>query len=133
MAPVEARPSPGPRVAAELVHMWVVLGQNGDSVTLLSNDEPGLLLRGAPQVYAIELGNMQSTLGDVVGGGDRGRKGGGKYKVQKASSHLPQVTDPHTRGQPGGRCFPQSPWRRRPRPSLHSRWRCPEAPSPSAA
>lgn len=58
--PSEARPSPGPGVAAELVHVRVVLGQDGDGVTLLPDDEPGLLLRGAPQVYAIELGNTQS-------------------------------------------------------------------------
>lgn len=45
----------GPGVAAELVHVWVVLGQDGDGVTLLPDDEPGLLLGGAPQVYTIEL------------------------------------------------------------------------------
>lgn len=44
-------------MAAELVHVWVVLGQDGDGVALLPDDEPGLLLRGAPQVYAVELGN----------------------------------------------------------------------------
>lgn len=58
--PLKARPSPGPGVAAELVHVWVVLGQDGDGVALLPNDEAGLLLRGAPQVYAIELGDTQS-------------------------------------------------------------------------
>lgn len=47
-------------MAAELVHVWVVLGQDGDGVTLLPDDEPGLLLRGAPQIDAIELGNTQS-------------------------------------------------------------------------
>lgn len=57
-------PSPGPGVAAELVHVGVVLGQDGDGVTLLPNDEPGLLLCGTPQVYAIELGNTQSGLSD---------------------------------------------------------------------
>lgn len=48
--------SPGAGVAVELVDVWVVLGQDGDGVTLLSNDESGLLLSGTPQVYAIELG-----------------------------------------------------------------------------
>lgn len=43
-------------VATELVNVWVVLGQDGDGITLLSNDQPGLLLGGTPQVYAIELG-----------------------------------------------------------------------------
>jgi hypothetical protein len=43
-------------VAVELVDVWVVLGQDGDGVTLLSDDEPGLLLGGTSQVYAIELG-----------------------------------------------------------------------------
>lgn len=43
-------------MAVELVDVWVVLGQDGDGVTLLSNDESGLLLSGTPQVYAIELG-----------------------------------------------------------------------------
>lgn len=47
-APQRPRPSPGPGVAAELVHVWVVLGQDGDGVTLLPDDEPGLLLRGTP-------------------------------------------------------------------------------------
>lgn len=46
----------GAGVAVELVDVWVVLGQDGDGVTLLSNDESGLLLSGTPQVYAIELG-----------------------------------------------------------------------------
>lgn len=59
-------------MAAELVHVWVVLGQDGDSVTLLPNDEPGLLLRGTPQVYAIELGDTRSTLSDVAGAGPQG-------------------------------------------------------------
>ena len=66
-------------MAAELVHVWVVLGQDGDGVTLLPDDEPGLLLRGAPQVYAIELGNTESGLSDGRGGhgggpGDLGRE-----------------------------------------------------------
>lgn len=43
-------------VATELVNVWVVLGQDGDGITLLSDDQPGLLLGGTPQVYAIELG-----------------------------------------------------------------------------
>lgn len=43
-------------MAVELVNVWVVLGQDGDGVTLLTNDEPGLLLSGTPQVDAIELG-----------------------------------------------------------------------------
>lgn len=55
-------------MAAELVHVWVVLGQDGDGVTLLPDDEPGLLLGGAPQVYTIELGNIQSRLSDGGGG-----------------------------------------------------------------
>lgn len=79
------RPSPGPRVAAELVHVWVILGQDGDSVTLLPNDEPGLLLRGAPQVYAIELGNIQSTFSDVAGAGNcaqEGRRGRTERRMQ---------------------------------------------------
>lgn len=45
----------GAGVAVELVDVWVVLGQDGDGVTLLSDDEPGLLLGGTSQVYAIEL------------------------------------------------------------------------------
>lgn len=43
-------------MAVELVNVWVVLGQDGDGIALLSDDEPGLLLRSTPQVYAIELG-----------------------------------------------------------------------------
>lgn len=72
VAPTEAQLSPGPGVAAELVHVWVVLGQDGDSVTILPDDEPGLLLRGTPQVYAIELGNTQSRLSDMAGAADLG-------------------------------------------------------------
>jgi hypothetical protein len=51
-----AQSSPGAGVAAELVHMRVILGQDSDGVTLLPNDEPGLLFGGTPQVYSIELG-----------------------------------------------------------------------------
>lgn len=47
--------SPGPRVVAKLVHVGVVLGQDGDGVALLPDDQPGLLLRGVAQVNAIEL------------------------------------------------------------------------------
>ncbi len=46
---------PGARVVAQLVHVWVVLGHNGDGVTLLANDETSLLLRSVPQVDAIIL------------------------------------------------------------------------------
>lgn len=66
-------------------------------------------------------------------GGRQGGEEGGEKGVQKGSSHLPQAADPRTQGRPGERCCPQSPWTHRHRPSLHSRWRCPVAPSPSAA
>lgn len=46
---------PGTRVVAQLVHVWVVLGHNGDGVTLLSDDEASLLLGGVPQVDSIIL------------------------------------------------------------------------------
>lgn len=46
---------PGARVVAQLVHVWVVLGHDGDGIALLPDDEPGLLLRGVPQVYSIIL------------------------------------------------------------------------------
>lgn len=46
---------PGARVVAQLVHVWVVLGHDGDGVTLLADDEASLLLRGVPQVDAIIL------------------------------------------------------------------------------
>lgn len=46
---------PGARVVAQLVHVWVVLGHNGDGVTLLPDDETGLLLCRIPQVDAIIL------------------------------------------------------------------------------
>ena len=42
-------------MVAQLVHVWVVLGHNGDGVTLLADDETSLLLRGVPQVDAIKL------------------------------------------------------------------------------
>lgn len=40
---------------AQLVHVWVVLCQYGDGVTLLPNDESGLLLRGVPEINAVKL------------------------------------------------------------------------------
>lgn len=46
---------PGARVVAQLVHVWVVLGHNGDGIALLSDDEAGLLLGGVPQVDSIIL------------------------------------------------------------------------------
>lgn len=57
---------PGARVVAQLVHVWVVLGHNGDGVTLLPDDETGLLLCRVPQVDAIileqkEEGNVKLT------------------------------------------------------------------------
>lgn len=64
-------------MATELVHVWVILGQDGDGVTLLPDDESGLLLCGAPQVYAIELGRHQGRLSDRAGAG-LGSAGGGK-------------------------------------------------------
>lgn len=48
-------PLPGPGVVSQLVHVWVVLSHDSDGVTLLANDQPSLLLRGVPQVDAIEL------------------------------------------------------------------------------
>lgn len=42
-------------MVAQLVHVWVVLGHNGDGVTLLSDDEASLLLGGVPQVDSIIL------------------------------------------------------------------------------
>lgn len=42
-------------MVAQLVHVRVVLSHNGDGVTLLADDETGLLLRGIPQVDAVEL------------------------------------------------------------------------------
>lgn len=42
-------------MVAQLVHVWVVLGHNGDGVTLLADDETSLLLRSIPQVDAIIL------------------------------------------------------------------------------
>ena len=134
-APSEAQASPGPGVAAELVHVRVVLGQDRDGVALLPDDEPGLLLCGAPQVDAIELGNTKNGLSKEKGGhgGGPGDSERDKGRERRAASRSPQVTGPHTQGQPGERCSPRSPWRRRHHPSPHSRWRCPAALSPSAA
>lgn len=46
---------PGARVVAQLVHVWVVLGHNGDGVTLLADDETSLLLCSIPQIDTIIL------------------------------------------------------------------------------
>lgn len=40
---------------AQLVHVWVVLCQYGDGVTLLPDDESGLLLGGVPEINAVKL------------------------------------------------------------------------------
>lgn len=42
-------------MVSQLVHVWVVLSHDSDGVTLLAYDQPSLLLRGVPQVDAIEL------------------------------------------------------------------------------
>lgn len=42
-------------MVAQLVHVRVVLGHDGDGIALLPDDEPGLLLSGVPQVYSIIL------------------------------------------------------------------------------
>lgn len=46
---------PGARVVAQLEHVRVVLGQNGDGVTLLPDDQPRLLLVGVAKVDSVEL------------------------------------------------------------------------------
>lgn len=46
---------PGARVVAQLVHVRVVLGHDGDGVTLLADDETSLLFCGVAQVDAIVL------------------------------------------------------------------------------
>lgn len=42
-------------MVAQLVHVWVVLGHNGDGITLLPNDKTSLLLCSVPQVDTIKL------------------------------------------------------------------------------
>lgn len=42
-------------MVAQLVHVWVILGHDGDGVTLLADDEASLLLCSVPQVDAIIL------------------------------------------------------------------------------
>lgn len=46
---------PGARVVAQLVHVRVVLGHDGDGVALLPDDETSLLLCRIPQVDAVIL------------------------------------------------------------------------------
>lgn len=46
---------PGARVVAQLVHVRVVLGHNGDGIALLPDDETSLLLCRIPQVDAVIL------------------------------------------------------------------------------
>lgn len=52
---METRVLPGARVVAQLVHVWVVLGHDGDCIALLANDESSLLFRSISQVDAVEL------------------------------------------------------------------------------
>lgn len=42
-------------MVSQLVHVRVVLGHDGDGVTLLADDEAGLLLRSVTQVDPIIL------------------------------------------------------------------------------
>ena len=46
----------------QLVHVGVVLGHDGDGVTLLSNDQTGLLLCGVAQVDAVILGEGRGEI-----------------------------------------------------------------------
>lgn len=67
MLPQHLRPAgslvvPGARVVAQLVHVRVVLGHDGDGVTLLADDETSLLLRGVAQVDAIILKQGEEVL-----------------------------------------------------------------------
>lgn len=56
--------TPGAGMATQLAHVRVVLGQDGDGITLLSNDQPSLLLRCTAQVDAVELkGDMPRLRG----------------------------------------------------------------------
>lgn len=42
-------------MVAQLVHVGVVLGHDGDGVALLADDQSSLLFRGIPQVYTVKL------------------------------------------------------------------------------
>lgn len=54
-------------MATQLAHVRVVLGQDGDGITLLPNDQPSLLLRCTAQVDAIELeGDMPRVRGPAA-------------------------------------------------------------------
>lgn len=55
LRPARSATVPGARVVAQLVHVRVVLGHDGDGVALLADDETGLLLGGVAQVDAIIL------------------------------------------------------------------------------
>lgn len=52
-------------MVAQLVHVWVVLGHDGDGVTLLADDEASLLLRSVPQVDTIILIKEETKCGYV--------------------------------------------------------------------
>lgn len=70
-------------MVAQLVHVWVVLGHDGDGVALLADDETSLLLRGVPQVDAIIL-----TGGEKRDQGERFRIDGEQRKNRYEHSPL---------------------------------------------
>lgn len=49
-------------MVAQLVHVRVVLGHDGDGVTLLADDETSLLLCGVAQVDAVILKQREEVL-----------------------------------------------------------------------
>lgn len=54
-------------MVAQLVHVRVVLGHDGDGVALLPDDETSLLLRGVPQVDAVILIQAERCHGAEMG------------------------------------------------------------------
>ncbi len=94
-------------VIAQLVHVWVVLCQYGDGVTLLPDDESGLLLGGVPEINAVKLRRARerdshSVLSLTI-----------SSVFLRESSDAPPEADLQTPGGAAERCCLPLPWKQR--------------------
>lgn len=99
-------------VIAQLVHVWVVLCQYGDGVTLLPDDESGLLLGGVPEINAVKLQRARERDSHVLSLTM-------SSVFLRVSSDAPPEADLQTPGGAAERCCLPLPWKQRCRHSPH--------------
>lgn len=109
-------------MVAQLKHVRIILSQNGDSVTLLSDHQPRLLLVGVAQVDSVKLKTAVANQKQVI-----------KHRGPlRSGATVPRVVGLHILNEPFVQCCLPSLWTQTPRHSLRSQWRSPVVPLLSA-